>query len=63
SPRKEATMGLFDKAKDFVAEHDDQVEAAIDKAADVIEDKLPDQHDAKVEKVAEKAKDFVEKLD
>jgi hypothetical protein len=56
-------MGLFDKAKDFVADHDEQVEKAIDKAADVIEDKLPDQHDAKVEKAAEKAKDFVEKLD
>jgi hypothetical protein len=56
-------VGIFDKAKDFVAEHDDEVEAAIDKVADVIEEKVPDQHDAKVEKAAEKAKEFVEKLD
>jgi hypothetical protein len=56
-------MGIFDKAKDFVADHDDQVEAAIDKVADVVEDKVPDKHDEKVEKAAAKAKEFVEKLD
>jgi hypothetical protein len=55
-------VGIFDKAKDLVAEHDDQVEAAIDKAADFIEDKVPDQHDDNVAAAAEKAKDFVEKL-
>jgi hypothetical protein len=56
-------MGIFDKAKDFVAEHDDEVEKAIDKVADVVEDKVPEKHAAKVEEVAEKAKGFVEKLD
>ena len=56
-------MGIFDKAKDFVAEHEDEVEKAIDKVADVVEDKVPEKHAAKVEEVAEKAKGFVEKLD
>ena len=55
-------MGIFDKAKDFVAEHDDEVEKAIDKVADVVEKKAPGQAD-KVEQAADKAKDFVDKLD
>jgi predicted RNA binding protein with dsRBD fold (UPF0201 family) len=56
-------MGIFDKAKDLISEHEDEVEKAIDKVADVVEAKVPDQHDAKVEQAAAKAKDFVEKLD
>jgi hypothetical protein len=55
-------MGIFDKAKDFVAEHDDEVENAIDKVADVVEKKAPG-HTDQVEKAADKAKDFVDKLD
>ncbi len=57
------TMGIFDKAKDFVAEHDEEIDKAIDKVADVVEDKVPEKHAAKVEEVAEKAKGFVDKLD
>ncbi|HEX2784040.1 MAG TPA: antitoxin [Ilumatobacteraceae bacterium] len=55
-------MGIFDKAKEFVAEHDDEVEKAIDKVADVVEDKVPEKNKAKVTEVADKAKGFVEKL-
>jgi hypothetical protein len=56
-------MGIFDKAKEFVAEHDDEVEKAIDKVADVVEDKVPEKNKAKVTEVADKAKGFVAKLD
>ena len=56
-------MGIFDKAKEFVAEHDDEVEKAIDKVADVVENKVPEKNKAKVSEVAEKAKGFVDKLD
>lgn len=61
SERKDPTMGIFDKAKDLVAEHDDEVEKAIDKVADVVEKKAPG-HADKVEQAADKAKDFVDKL-
>lgn len=56
-------MGIFDKAKEFVAEHDDEVEKAIDKVADVVEDKVPEKNKAKVTEVADKAKGFVAKLE
>ena len=56
-------MGIFDKAKDFVAEHDDEVEKAIDKVADVVEHKVPEKQAGKVAEAADKAKEFVEKLD
>ena len=56
-------MELFDKAKDLVAEHDKQVEEAIDKVADVVENKVGKQHAGQVADAAEKAKEFVDKLD
>ena len=56
-------MGIFDKAKEFVVEHEEEVDKAIDKVADVVGDKVPEQHAAKVAQAAEKAKGFVDKLD
>jgi hypothetical protein len=56
-------MGLFDKVKGLVKGREKQINQGIDKVADVVESKTPDQHDAKVEQAAEKAKDFVDKLD
>lgn len=56
-------MGLFDKAKDLVADNKDAVEGAIDKAADVIESKTPDSMDDKVEQGAEALKNVIDKLD
>jgi hypothetical protein len=55
-------MGLLDKLKGLTKGHKKDIEKGIDKAADVIEGKTPDQHDAKVESAAEKAKDIVDKL-
>ena len=51
---------LFDKAKDTLAEHSDDVKAGIDKVADFVEKKTDDSGDAKVEEFAEKAKDFLD---
>ena len=56
-------MGLFDKVKGLAKGHEKQINQGIDKVADVVESKTPDQHDAKVEQAAEKAKDFVDELD
>jgi hypothetical protein len=55
-------MGLLDKLKGLTKGHKKDIDKGIDKAADVIQSKTPDQHDAKVETAAEKAKDIVDKL-
>jgi hypothetical protein len=56
-------VNIFDKAKDFVAEHDKEVDQAIDKVADVVEKKVPAKNAGQVADAAEKAKGFVDKLD
>jgi hypothetical protein len=56
-------MGLFDKAKDLAAENADAVEDAIDKAADVVDDKTGGKHSDKIDAAAEKAKDLIDGLD
>jgi MT0933-like antitoxin protein len=55
-------MGLFDKVKGLAKGREKQIKQGIDKAADVIQSKTPDQHDAKVDAAAEKAKGLVDKL-
>lgn len=55
-------MGLFDKAKKLVGDNADKVDDAIDKAAEMAKDKVPDAHDDKIDKAAEAAKDAVEGL-
>lgn len=56
-------MGIFDKAKDLISEHDDQIVDGIEKVADIAKDKLPDQHDAKVDQAADKIEGLIKKLD
>ncbi len=55
-------MGFFDKAKGLISKNTDKVEDGIDKAADVVEEKVPEEHVDKVEMAADKAKDVVEGL-
>ena len=50
-------MGFMDTIKGWFGGHKDQVDEGIDKAADAVKDKVPDEHDAKVDQVADKAKD------
>lgn len=56
-------MALLDTIKKALRGKGQQVEGAIDKAADLVDDKTGGQHTDKIDDVAEKAKDFVEKLD
>jgi hypothetical protein len=52
-------MGLFDRAKKLAEEHADKVEQAIDKVADVVDDKTGGKYADQIDKGAEAAKGFV----
>jgi hypothetical protein len=52
-------MGFIDKIKDVVGDNADKADAAIDKAADVIDDKTGNAHTDKIDAAAEKAKDVI----
>ena len=56
-------MGFLDKAKDAIQGKEEQLDKAIDKAVDVVEDKTGHAHDDTIDKVADTAKDAVDKLD
>ena len=63
-------MGLLDKVKGMFGGNKQQTSAmvdkaqdAVDKGADVVKDKVPDQHDDKVDLAADKTKDVIDKLD
>lgn len=45
-------MGLLDKAKQLVGEHDEQVKEGIDKAADVVDEKTGEKYTEKIEDAA-----------
>ena len=45
-------MGIFDKAKDLLNEHNDKVDQGIDKAAELIDQKTGGQHTEQIEPVA-----------
>ncbi len=49
-------MGIFDKAKDLLNEHNDKVDQGIDKAADLIDQKTGGQHTSQIDQAAEQAK-------
>ncbi len=52
-------MGLFDKAKELAGQHADKVEDAIDKAADLVDEKTGGKYGDKIDKGAEAAKGYV----
>ena len=60
-------MGFLDdvrkKASGLMKGRGDQVEGAIDKVADVVDDRTRGKHTEKIDSAAEKAKDFVADLD
>ncbi len=53
-------MGFLDKAKGLLGQHADKVEDAIDKVADVVDDKTGSKYSEKIEKGAETAKGLVD---
>jgi ABC-type transporter Mla subunit MlaD len=56
-------MSILDTVKKALKGKGKQVDSAIDKAADVVDDKTGGKHTDKIESVAEKAKDIADKLD
>ena len=54
-------MSFLDKAKDLLAKNSDKVDAAIDKAADIVDQKTQGKYADKVDKVQEAAKSALEK--
>jgi hypothetical protein len=56
-------MGLMDTIKGWFGGNKQEVKEGIDKGADAIKEKVPDQYDTKVDAGAEAAKDAVDKID
>lgn len=52
-------MGIFDKAKGLLGQHGDKVEGAVDKVADMVDEKTGGKYADQIGKGAEAAKDFV----
>jgi hypothetical protein len=53
-------MGEFlDKAKDFAADHDEQVDKGVEKAGDLMDERTGDKYADKVDTAQEKAKDYL----
>lgn len=55
-------MGLLDKLKGLLGSNEEKVDAAVDKAADVIDDKTGGKHTDKIEAAADKAHDVIDGL-
>ena len=49
-------MGIFDKAKDLAAEHDDKVDEGIEKAGDFLNEKTGGAH----KEMIDRARDFAQ---
>ncbi len=52
-------MGLLDKAKGLLGQHDEKVESALDKVAEVVDEKTGGKHTDKIEKGVDAAKGFI----
>lgn len=58
----DASMGLFDRAKELAEEHADKIDDAIEKVADVVDDKTGHKYSDKIDKGADAARGLVDKL-
>ena len=56
-------MGLLDKARDLLKQNADKVDAAIDKAGDLVDEKTQGKYKDTVDQVQEAAKKAVDKSD
>jgi hypothetical protein len=56
-------MGLMDKLSGMLKGKGKQVDDAVDKAADVIDDKTGGKYTEKIDSVADKAKDAADRFD
>ena len=55
-------MGFLDKAKDLIHDNEEKVDDAIDKAAELVDEKTGGKHADKIEKAVDKAHDAVDGL-
>lgn len=53
-------MGIFDKAKDLLNEHNEQVDQGVGKLAEIIDDKTGHQHSEQINQAAQQAKDAID---
>ena len=56
-------MGFLDKAKDLLGKHEEKVESAIDKVAEVVDEKTGGKHTDKIESGKQKVEDGLDNLD
>jgi hypothetical protein len=56
-------MGLFDSIKGLIKGNKKTIDQGIDKAAELVQQKTPDQIDGAVKQAADAAKDAVDKID
>lgn len=54
---------MKDKAEDLIGDHASQVQAGIEKVADLIDDKTGGKHSDKIDSAADALQGFVAKLD
>lgn len=55
-------MGLLDTIRNALKGKDEQIDAGIDKAADVVDEKTGGEHTETIDDAAEQAKDVADKL-
>jgi len=52
-------MGFLDKAKDLLGQHEEKVEGALDKVADVVDEKTGGKYADKIDQGQDAAKGFI----
>ena len=62
SPREVTAVGLMDKVRSMLGQHDEKVDQGIDKAGDVVDDKTGGKYSEHVDKAQDAAHDAVDKL-
>jgi hypothetical protein len=55
-------VGLMDKVRSMLGQHNEKVDQGIDKAGDVVDDKTGGKHAAHVDKAQDAAKDGIDKI-
>jgi len=56
------TVGLMDKVRGLLGQHNEKIDQGIDKAGDVVDDKTGGKHAAHVDKAQDAAKDGIDKI-
>lgn len=56
-------MGIFDKAKDALGDHPEQVDQGLDKVADAVDDRTGNKYSEQIDKGADQAGDYLDGQD